>query len=183
MQYKGSHCPEWPMSPLWLFNGNYPTCDCLLSSTSPNYLQTPTWPGHQSFPPETWEKVSSSWRTISPHCTRKYDPEVVLEDWDPTLLTDMTVHFNRPDLTLVDGMNKKNIAHIRNWRLKSTNSGKRTRLLLFHWSCLLWGSSLTCLTKDSLPSLHRHTTVPGLASGRAKLLFHRAEITYWWRGW
>ena len=32
------------------------------------------------------------------------------------------------------------------WRLKSSNSGNWTRLLLFHWSCLLRWTSLTCLT-------------------------------------
>ena len=34
---QGSQRPERLMSPVWLFVGNYPTSDCLMSKTSPNY--------------------------------------------------------------------------------------------------------------------------------------------------
>ena len=38
------------MSPLWLFVTEYPSCDSLLSLTSPKYLQTPALTGRQNFP-------------------------------------------------------------------------------------------------------------------------------------
>jgi hypothetical protein len=49
--------------------------------------------------------------SYSPH--NKYEPHVALENdncilcWDYTTLTDKTVPFNRPDITLVDKTNKQ----------------------------------------------------------------------------
>jgi hypothetical protein len=116
--------------------------------------------------------------------------------WDRTLSTDSTVPFNRLDVTLADTTNKeaplkqqlhyptickprlqKRNANIRNCRLKSSSNGNWTRLLLFNWSRLLRGSSLTCLTKASLPSV-RHAYRP-----RSRWQTYWTPIALWENSW
>jgi len=49
---------------------------------------------------------------------------------------------------------------MRTWRMQSSESGNWTRLLLFHWSCLLRRSFRTCLTRASLPSVYWQAYCP-----------------------
>ena len=62
--HQGPKRRNWHTSSLWLFIGNYQTCDCLTSKNSPKYIWTPTPLRRQHFPLEIVDKVSSSWKTI-----------------------------------------------------------------------------------------------------------------------
>jgi hypothetical protein len=63
------------------------------------------------FPSAVDKTASPSKEPCFPH--HKYEPQVVLENdthkiyWNCTLLTDKTVHFNWPNVTLVDRTNKE----------------------------------------------------------------------------
>lgn len=67
----------------------------------------------------------------------KYQPETILESqnhkiyWDRTIITDKTIHYNRPDITLLDKINKTvyliDIAVCNTHNLQTTHSEKLTK--------------------------------------------------------
>ena len=69
----------------------------------------------------------------------KYQPEAILEDqgrriyWDRTIITDKTIHYNRPDITFLDKNNKSvfliDIAVCNTHNLQTTYSEKLAKYL------------------------------------------------------
>ena len=142
------------------------------------------WQITKFFPQQLTKQLHLCNEPRFPH--HKYQPQVVFENgahkpyWNCDLLTNNSVHFNWPDIILVDRISKETAfigkANLLTHSLQATIIEKQSiyqtlafdnrqqwqpnKITVTPFVLAANRSSITCLTKASLPSLYRHAYCP-----------------------